>query len=86
MGLMLLWILALRLMGAGRDQVVALISTSTAQMSWELRAGVNTPVVYSRPMNIDAILDLVHVNLQIIPHFSRDGARQLTVILWMMQL
>ena len=83
MGLMFLWILALRLMGAAMwDQVVALISTSTARMSWELRAGVTTPVLYSRPVNIVAIL--VHVNLQIIPHFSRDGARRLTVILWMM--
>ena len=55
----------------------------SAQLNWKLLVGVTTLVLYSRPMNIVAILETV--GQQIIPDFSKIGARVLIVTLRMMQ-
>jgi hypothetical protein len=77
MGLMLLWNLALRLMGAPIVEDVPLISTGNAPISWRPLAVVTIPVLFSKLINIAAILETVH--LQIFPDFSKLDAQMLIV-------
>jgi hypothetical protein len=83
MGLILLWNLAPHLMGAPVVEDVLLISIGSAPNQLKALAAATIPVPFSKPTNIAAILETVH--LQIFPNFSKLDALMLIVTLRMTQ-